>query len=79
MMNPNEIAALKASVRGAMETADALRPLATTIESLPAERDVGAEVLEELARVSAAHAMASSALRGFVNTMLARRGTAVSD
>jgi hypothetical protein len=74
MTDPNEIAALKASFRGAMSTADALVALKERIESLEVNADPSAADLEELARVTAAHALASAALRGFVNTMLARRG-----
>ena len=74
MTDPNEIAALKASFRGAMSTADTLAALKERIESLDAHADATAADLEELARASAAHALASAALRGLVNTMLARRG-----
>lgn len=77
-MNPNELAALKASVRGAMATAAALASLAPRIEALGSDLEITAEDLDELARVSAAHAIASAALRGFVNTVLVRRGVAAS-
>jgi hypothetical protein len=36
----------------------------------------GCELLEELARVSTAHAVASAALRGLIETMLKRREAA---
>jgi hypothetical protein len=73
MRDPNEISALKASFRGALSTAGSLDALKDRIESLDPAADVNAADLEELARVTAAHAIASAALRGLVNTMLARR------
>ena len=76
MSDPNEIAALKSSFRGALGTAAALHVLEGQIENLDLAVDISADVLEELARVSAAHAIASAALRGLVVTMLTRRGSA---
>ena len=73
MTNPNEIAALKASFRGALSTADALAALKDRIESLDPHGEVSASEIEELSRITAAHAIASSALRGLINTMAARR------
>ena len=73
MVNPSELEALKASFRGALSTAAALQSLHSKVESLEASGEVGAESLEELARVTAAHALASAALRGLVETMIARR------
>ena len=78
MSDPNEIRALKASLRGALDTADALAALQTKVEALDERGDVAADVLEELARVSAAHAIASTALRGLINTMLTRRSAPTS-
>jgi hypothetical protein len=74
MTDPNEIAALKASFRGALSTAESLAALTDRIESLQATGEIGADDLEELSRVAAAHAIASAALRGLVGTMRARRG-----
>jgi hypothetical protein len=74
MSQVNEFAALQASLRGAMATADALAQLAPRVEALDAHADISPTDLEELARVTAAHAIASNALRGLVNTILARRG-----
>lgn len=74
MTDPNEITALQASFRGALSTADALLALKEKIEGLDARAEIAATDLEDLARVTAAHAVASAALRGLVNTMLARRG-----
>jgi hypothetical protein len=73
MPNSNEIEALKASFRGALSTAIALQSLQSKVEALDATGEVSREVLEELARVTAAHAVASAALRGLVETMIARR------
>jgi hypothetical protein len=72
--DPNEIAALKASFRGALRTADALAALKDHIEALTPSAEPELADLEELDRVTAAHAIASAALRGLVATMLARRG-----
>jgi len=78
MTNPNEIAALQASFRGAAATADSLNGLRERIEGLDPRGDISAADLEELSRVSAAHALASAALRGLVNTMVARRQATAS-
>jgi hypothetical protein len=77
MTDPNEIAALKASFRGAITTADALAALKGRIESLDTNADLSAADLDDVARITAAHSIASAALRGLVNTMLARRGAGV--
>lgn len=74
MADPNEIAALQASLRGAIDTAGALAALKDRIEALDPHGDIAPADLEELARVTAAHAIASAALRGLVNTMRVRRG-----
>jgi hypothetical protein len=74
MSQLNEFAALQASLRGAIATADALVQLAPRVDSLDPHAEISPTDLEELARVTAAHAIASNALRGLVNTMLARRG-----
>lgn len=73
MSDPNEIRALKASVRGAVDTAAALSALQGRIDSLDEHADIGAEDLEELTRLTAAHAVAAAALRGLVNTIHTRR------
>ena len=79
MTDPNEISALKASFRGAVATADALHAIRDRIEALDVHADIPAEELDELSRLSAAHALASAALRGLVVTMVARRSTGVLD
>jgi len=73
MSDPNEIRALKASFRGALDTAATLASLQAKVEALDEHADIGAEALEELARVTAAHAIGSQALRGLVTTMQNRR------
>ena len=74
MTDYNEIRALKAAVGGAVDTAAALALLQPRIEALDDHAAISAEALEELGRLSAAHAIASAALRGLVNTMQSRRG-----
>jgi len=74
MSDSSEIAALKASFRGAVRSAETLAALAPRIEALDPHADLPAEELDELSRITAAHAVASAALRGLVNTMMARRG-----
>jgi hypothetical protein len=76
MSDPNEIRALKASFRGALDTAGALSGLQEKVDALDEHGEIGADDLEELARVTAAHAIASAALRGLVNTMITRRAAA---
>lgn len=74
MSDPNEIAALKASFRGALTSAEKLAALAARIEALDPHGDIAATDLEELSRLTGAHAMAATALRGLVNTIQTRRG-----
>lgn len=76
MSDPNEIRALKASLGGAAETAAALSAIQPRVENLPEQEEIPPALLEELARISAAHAIASAALRGLVNAAQARRGAA---
>ena len=74
MANPNETAALKASFRGALTTADALHGMEERVGRLGEAEEIPGDLLEELTRATAAHAIASAALRGLVETILARRG-----
>jgi hypothetical protein len=78
MKDPNEIRALKASLRGAVDTAGQLAALQAKVEAIEEHGEIGADDLEELSRVTAAHAIASAALRGLVNTMVSRRTAAAS-
>ena len=73
MADSNELEALKASFRGAIATAEALAALKDRIESLSAANPPSPTDLDDLARITAAHSIASAALRGLVVTMLARR------
>jgi len=75
MADPNEIAALKASFRGALGTAAALQALQGMVDAIDPAADIAAGDLEELARVTSAHANASAALRGLVVRMQNRRSS----
>lgn len=74
MSDPTEIEALKASLRGALAAAQAIGPVADRLQQGSPGADVEGADLEELARLTLANAIAAQALRGLVNTMLARRG-----
>jgi hypothetical protein len=78
MSDPTEIEALKASLRGAISTAEALHDVAARVEQVDPHTDVAAGDLEELARLALANAIAAQALRGLVDTMLRRRGISVA-
>jgi hypothetical protein len=78
MTDPNEIEALKASVRGALGTADALAALRPAIDALDSRGDVPADTLADVARVTLAHAVAAQALRGLVESMRTRRSTSTT-
>jgi hypothetical protein len=73
MADPNEIEALKASMRGALSAADALRTLHARVEALDVHAGVAGDDLDELGRVTLAHAVAAQALRGLVETMRNRQ------
>ena len=74
MSDPNEIEALKSSMRGAVNSLQDLRPLAERVEALDPLEDVSDADMTDLQRVTLAHAVAAQALRGLVETMLKRRG-----
>ena len=76
MSDVNEIRALKASLRGAIDTAQSLSQLQQKVDALDDHADPHAAMLEELTRVTLAHAVASQALRGLVETMVKRREAA---
>ena len=76
MSDVNEIRALKASLRGAIDTAESLAAVQQKVNAIDDHAEPGAELLDELARVSSAHAVASAALRGLIDTMLKRREAA---
>jgi hypothetical protein len=73
MPDPNEIRALKASFQGAIDSAQALEAIKAKVLALDSGADVSHEDLEELGRITLAHAVASQALRGLVESMRARR------
>ena len=73
MIDTNEIEALKASFRGARLTAAGLDALQEKVAAFDPGGDISAGDLDELARVTLAHAVAAQALRGFVDTMRRRR------
>lgn len=76
MADSNEIEALKASFRGALSTAAALAALEDRVLALDPRADFPAEDLDELGRVTLAHAVASQALRGLIESIRARRDDA---
>jgi hypothetical protein len=73
MADSNEIEALKASFRGALSTAAALAALEDRVLALDPRADISAEDLDELGRVTLAHAVSSQALRGLIESIRARR------
>jgi len=73
MADSNEIEALKASFRGALSTAAALAALEERVLALDPRADISAEDLDELGRVTLAHAVSSQALRGLFESIRARR------
>ena len=74
MADVNEIRALKASFLGALEAARALEAMKSRVIDIGPDADIAIGDLEELGRLTLAHAVASQALRGLVETIRARRG-----
>jgi len=74
MSDPNELGALKSSMRGVMASVQDLRPLAERVDALDPQEEVSETDLDDLRRLSLSHAVAAQALRGLVETMLKRRG-----
>ena len=74
MADLTEIEALKASLRGARRTAEALSDVTAKMEAADPRNDVPDADLDELQRLSLANALAAQALRGLVESMLKRRG-----
>jgi hypothetical protein len=74
MSDVNEMEALKASFRGALASAERLSELKEKVAALDSHAEIALEDLEELSRVTLAHAIAAQALRGLVVTMQTRRG-----
>ena len=75
MTDLNEINALKASFLGALGTASALEALRDNVMALDPGAEISGDDLEALAQATLAHAVSSQALRGFVESMRARRLT----
>ena len=74
MADSNEIAALRASMRGVRRSAEALAGMSERVEALDLQSEMSDTDLDDLQRLSSAHAVAAQALRGLVHTMLRRRG-----
>jgi hypothetical protein len=75
MADVTEIEALKASLRGARNSAAGLAEVAKRVDAVdPHEADVSDSDLDALQNLSLANALAAQALRGFVESMLKRRG-----
>ena len=73
MADSNEIEALKASFRGALSTAAALAALEERVLALDPRAEIAGDDLDELGRVTLAHAVSSQALRGLIESIRARR------
>jgi hypothetical protein len=73
MPDGNEIRALKASLLGTIDTAAALEGMKARILALDPNSDIAPDDLEELARLTLAHAVSSQALRSLVESMRTRR------
>lgn len=75
MADVTEIEALKASLRGARNSATALSDVAKRVDAVdPHLSDVSDADLDALQGLTLANALAAQALRGFVESMLKRRG-----
>ena len=75
MADVTEVEALKASLRGARNAAAALADVAKRVDGVdPHQADVAADDLDALQNLTLANAIAAQALRGFVESMLKRRG-----
>ncbi|MGH9411483.1 MAG: hypothetical protein ACRD1V_18775 [Vicinamibacterales bacterium] len=78
MADPNELQALAAALRGAMESAEGLASVRTRVQALARGGDVADADLDDLQRLSLTNALAAEALRGLIETMLRRRGKAAA-
>ena len=75
MADVTEIDALKASLRGARHAASALGEVAARVDGVDAHQaDVSDADLDVLRDLTLANAIAAQALRGFIESMLKRRG-----
>ena len=73
MPDPNEIEALKASMRGALSAAASLGAVKDKVEAFDVRTEIAPEDLEELGRLTLAHAVAAQALRGLIEAMRTRQ------
>jgi hypothetical protein len=73
MPDGNEIRALKASLLGAIDTAAALEAVKSRVMALDPNSEIAPDDLEELARLTLAHAVSSQALRSLVESIRKRR------
>jgi hypothetical protein len=73
MPDGNEIRALKASLLGAIDTAAALEAVKSRVMALDPNSEIAPGDLEELARLTLAHAVSSQALRSLVESIRTRR------
>ena len=78
MTDVNEIRALKASLLGTLDTGARLAEIQQRVDGLDDHVEIDAGLLDDLARLAAAHAVASAALRGLVNAMQTRRSAGAS-
>jgi hypothetical protein len=78
MTDVNETRALKASFRGALDTGIRLAEIQERVDALDDHAEIDTALLEDLVRLTTAHAVASAALRGLVNTMQTRRAAGAS-
>jgi hypothetical protein len=78
-MGSGEVEALKASMRGARRSAEALQELGARVEALDPRAEIPDSELEDLRRLTSAHALAAQALRGLVETILNRRGKGLEE
>jgi len=74
MADVTELEALKASLRGARNAAEALSGVAGRVDATDSHTDVSSGDLDDLQRLTLANAIAAQALRGLVESMLKRRG-----
>jgi hypothetical protein len=73
MTDRNELRALQAALRGAMATSEALAAVRDRVDAADPDGEISIEDLEDLARVTLAHAVSSQALRGLIESMRSRR------
>ena len=74
MGDVNEIRALQAALRGVRESTEQLAGVSARIDTADPHAEIADADLDELRRLTLAHAVAAQALRGLVETMLRRRG-----